>query len=239
MGYLRNALQHIRSGELPWRGPELHGILPANSTVVESYPWLDAIVAALRNSGERKEPGSSARPAIAGHVQIPIAIPYEMALLAHPPGTGTRMIFSIAGAITRWVRGPHSSQNSYAKMGHFRDADVPLPPDMAELDRNGPLGGVNLTVAVPGGRSARMHTGRRRICGRRMVALGQKPLLVGGVVEGSAFRNFASRQVGAAFRHDQLFLGTTCHYCVSAQSTKASSRCKLLATSACHHHQPQ
>lgn len=82
----------------------------------------------------------------------------------------------------------------------FRDADVPLPPDVAELDRNGPLGGVNLTIAVPGGQSAHMHTGRRRICGRRMVALGQKPLLVGGVAEGSAFRNFASRQVGAACR---------------------------------------
>lgn len=97
MGYLRNALQHIRGGELPWRGPELHSILPANSTVVESYPWLDALVAALRNaSEERNEPGDP--PAIAGHVPLPIAIPYEMAILAHPPGTGTRMIFSIAGA---------------------------------------------------------------------------------------------------------------------------------------------
>lgn len=28
---------------------------------------------------------------------LPVAVPYDMALLAHPPGVGTRMIFSIAG----------------------------------------------------------------------------------------------------------------------------------------------
>lgn len=47
---------------------------------------------------------------------------------------------------------------------------------------------------------ATMHSGRRRMCGRKTVLLGQKPLLVGGAAEGNAFRNFAYNQVGAMTR---------------------------------------
>ena len=81
-------------------------------------------------------------------------------------------------------------------------ADLPLPPDLAGIART--VEGDDVIVTVPGlgepstasgKRTASLHTGRRRICGRRMVALGQKPLLVGGPAEGIAFRDFASRQV--------------------------------------------
>jgi hypothetical protein len=87
MGYLRSALAHVRGGQLAWRGPELAKVAPEGTT--ERYPWLDEFVAALREEGG---PGTEA-----GQVPLPVAIPYEMAGLAHPPGVGTRMIFSIAG----------------------------------------------------------------------------------------------------------------------------------------------
>jgi hypothetical protein len=82
-------------------------------------------------------------------------------------------------------------------------ADVPMPPDIAGIDsQSGPPGGRLVSAVVPAAldfgsiaRTAQMHTGRRRICGRRVVALGQKPLLVGGIVEGTAFRHFAAVQV--------------------------------------------
>jgi hypothetical protein len=76
----------------------------------------------------------------------------------------------------------------------FPHADVPLPPDLARAGPKGTLGGERVTVTLPPGgqhRTGVIHTGVRRICGRRAVALGQKPLLVGGAAEGNAFRHFA------------------------------------------------
>lgn len=42
---------------------------------------------------------------------------------------------------------------------------------------------------------SRIHTGRHRLCARRAVALGQKPFMVGGALEGNAFRHFAYKQL--------------------------------------------
>lgn len=53
--------------------------------------------------------------------------------------------------------------------------------------------------------TAKVNTGLRRICGRRTVALGQKPFMIGGAAEGNAFRDFAYRQVGALREEAPLF----------------------------------
>ena len=80
---------------------------------------------------------------------------------------------------------------------------MPLPPDLVRASTE--LGGADVTVAPPphlgagprdsGDLTAKVNTGLRRICGRRTVALGQKPFMIGGAAEGNAFRDFAYRQV--------------------------------------------
>ena len=95
MGYLRHALRYVRGGQTPWRGGELGRLSPnASAPLVDRYPWLDAFVAALKAQGAPTQ----------GQVPLPVAIPHDMASLAHPPGMGTRMIFSIAGQ-RLWLHG--------------------------------------------------------------------------------------------------------------------------------------
>lgn len=186
MGYLRNALEFSSGGKPAWRGPELGRVAAAAK---EAFPWIDVFVSALR-SGDTNA---------SGHVPLPVAIPYDMALLAHPPGVGTRMIFSIAGERHRETPALSSPTSSLVLACIL--ADLPLPPDLVGIGKSRDGDAFNVSRSSDGsthGRTASLHTGRRRICGRRMVALGQKPLLVGGRAEGNAFRDFAFRQVGAA-----------------------------------------
>jgi hypothetical protein len=114
--------------------------------------------------------------AVNASLRLPAPLPHGMAFLRHPPGVGSRIVFSLT--------------------------DLPLPPDIARATFPGAWpGGHEVTVPVPpapGSSSsghATLHTGLRRICGRRVVALGQKPFLIGGAAEGNAYREFVYEEV--------------------------------------------
>ena len=82
LGLLRNTLEYV-TGRVPWRG--LAG--PAGVTQDVPFSHLRELVRRL-TAGQEPTPGQP--------VALPTALPFEWTFLSHPPGAGTRVIYSHA-----------------------------------------------------------------------------------------------------------------------------------------------
>ena len=122
--FLHNALQYVRDGLPPWRGVsppngttvrlchpvtrEIRRVhLSSTCFLQEEHPWLDALVGLLADAQNKEseytillrltDSQKESRFADTTHVPLPVAIPYGLALLKHPRGAGTRIIYSVRG----------------------------------------------------------------------------------------------------------------------------------------------
>ena len=191
-GFLNHTLQWVRGGQRSFNGKEPLGLVDAE------YAVMDALARALAPSQYTRDSDSNSNNNRASFESAPSEG-------AAPAARGLKGSGSSSEQCSSRLRLPYDAtlmtSNGAAGGGTrvmWNMKDVPLPPLAMPRDCDGRTA-VPAPSPPPG-----FEPRNRRVCARKAVVVGRKPLLLGGYADTGAFRVFAQSQLGLSPQHADL-----------------------------------